>query len=68
MFRESNHKLESCETRDTGCDIHNMGYEIIVREMILGTVGRVGLLLFSMGLMSDGVKKVCGQDPKTLLN
>jgi len=31
------------------------------RQMILGTVGGLGLFLFGMGLMSDGLKKVAGQ-------
>jgi phosphate:Na+ symporter len=30
------------------------------RQMILGTVGGLGLFLFGMGLMSDGLKKVAG--------
>ena len=31
------------------------------RQMILGTVGGLGLFLFGMGLMSDGLKKVAGR-------
>jgi len=33
----------------------------IVKEMLFGTVGGLGLFLFGMGLMSDGLKKVAGQ-------
>ncbi len=39
----------------------------MVKEMIFGTVGGVGLFLFGMGLMSDGLKKVAGQKLKGLL-
>ncbi len=35
--------------------------------MIFGTVGGLGLFLFGMGLMSDGLKKVAGQKLKSLL-
>jgi len=35
--------------------------------MIFGTVGGLGLFLFGMGLMSDGLKKVAGQKLKNLL-
>jgi phosphate:Na+ symporter len=35
--------------------------------MIFGTVGGLGLFLFGMGLMSDGLKKVAGQKLKDLL-
>ena len=31
------------------------------KQMILGTIGGLGLFLFGMGLMSDGLKKVAGQ-------
>ena len=40
---------------------------IDVKEMIFGTVGGLGLFLFGMGLMSDGLKKVAGQKLKGLL-
>ena len=39
----------------------------MVKEMIFGTIGGLGLFLFGMGLMSDGLKKVAGQKLKTLL-
>ena len=39
----------------------------MVKEMIFGTVGGLGLFLFGMGLMSDGLKKVAGQRLKSLL-
>ncbi len=35
--------------------------------MIFGTLGGLGLFLFGMGLMSDGLKKVAGQKLKSLL-
>ncbi len=38
-----------------------------MKEMIFGTVGGLGLFLFGMGLMSDGLKKVAGQKLKSLL-
>ncbi|MHC4330421.1 MAG: Na/Pi cotransporter family protein, partial [Planctomycetota bacterium] len=37
------------------------------KDMIFGTVGGLGLFLFGMGLMSDGLKKVAGQKLKSLL-
>jgi len=39
----------------------------MVKDMIFGTVGGLGLFLFGMGLMSDGLKKVAGQKLKSLL-
>ena len=39
----------------------------MVRNMIFGTVGGLGLFLFGMGLMSDGLKKVAGQKLRSLL-
>ena len=39
----------------------------MIKEMIFGTVGGLGLFLFGMGLMSEGLKKVAGQKLKTLL-
>jgi len=39
----------------------------MVKETIFGTVGGLGLFLFGMGLMSDGLKKVAGQKLKGLL-
>jgi len=39
----------------------------MVKEMIFGTVGGLGLFLFGMGLMSDGLKKVAGQKLKNIL-
>ncbi len=38
-----------------------------VREMIFGIIGGLGLFLFGMRLMSDGLKKVAGQKLKNLL-
>jgi len=38
-----------------------MTKELILREILFGTVGGLGLFLFGMGLMSDGLKKVAGQ-------
>ena len=35
--------------------------------MIFGTVGGLGLFLFGMGLMSDGLKKMAGQKLKNIL-
>ena len=39
----------------------------MIIDMILGTVGGLGLFLFGMGQMSDGLKKVAGQKLKSLL-
>ena len=39
----------------------------MVKEMIFGTVGGLGLFLFGMSLMSEGLKKVTGQKLKSLL-
>jgi len=39
----------------------------MVKDMIFGTVGGLGLFLFGMGLMSDGLKKVAGEKLKGLL-
>ena len=39
----------------------------MIKSMIFGTVGGLGLFLFGMGLMSDGLKKVAGQKLKKLL-
>jgi phosphate:Na+ symporter len=44
-----------------------MTKELIVREMLFGTVGGLGLFLFGMGLMSDGLKKVAGQKLRKIL-
>jgi len=38
-----------------------------VRNGIFGTIGGLGLFLFGMGLMSDGLKKAAGQKLKNLL-
>ena len=40
----------------------------MVKEMIFGTVGGLGLFLFGMGLMSEGLKKVAGQKIRKLLS
>jgi phosphate:Na+ symporter len=39
----------------------------MIKDMIFGTVGGLGLFLFGMGLMSDGLKKVAGQKLKIIL-
>ncbi len=39
----------------------------MIKSMIFGTVGGLGLFLFGMGLMSEGLKKVAGQKLKNLL-
>jgi len=39
----------------------------MIREMIFGTVGGLGLFLFGMGLMSEGLKKVAGEGLRNLL-
>ncbi|MHC4463002.1 MAG: Na/Pi cotransporter family protein [Planctomycetota bacterium] len=39
----------------------------MVKDMIFGIVGGLGLFLFGMGLLSDGLKKVAGQKLKSLL-
>ena len=33
----------------------------MVKDMIFGIVGGLGLFLFGMGLLSDGLKRVAGQ-------
>lgn len=38
-----------------------------VKGMIFGTIGGLGLFLFGMGMMTDGLKKVAGQKLKSLL-
>ena len=38
-----------------------------IKEMIFGTIGGLGLFLFGMGLLSDGLKKVAGQKLRKLL-
>jgi len=57
------------------CDMHR-GLKVIgdeferlymIKEMIFGTVGGLGLFLFGMGLMSDGLKKVAGQKLRNIL-
>ena len=39
----------------------------MLKEMIFSTVGGLGLFLFGMGMMSDGLKKVAGAKLKSLL-
>ncbi len=39
----------------------------MIKDMIFGIVGGLGLFLFGMGLMSDGLKKVAGQKLKNIL-
>ena len=38
-----------------------------IKDMAFGTLGGLGLFLFGMGLMSDGLKKAAGQKLKSLL-
>jgi len=40
---------------------------MVNKEMIFLTVGGLGLFLFGMGMMSDGLKKVAGQKLKNIL-
>ncbi len=39
----------------------------MIKDMLFGTIGGLGLFLFGMGLMSDGLKKVAGQKLKGLI-
>ncbi len=39
----------------------------MIKEMIFGTVGGLGLFLFGMVLMSEGLKKIAGQKLKKIL-
>ena len=39
----------------------------MIKDMIFGTVGGLGLFLFGMSIMSDALKKLAGQKLKTLL-
>lgn len=39
----------------------------MIKEMIFSIIGGLGLFLFGMGLMSDGLKKVAGQRLKNIL-
>jgi phosphate:Na+ symporter len=39
----------------------------MVKEMIFGVAGGLGLFLFGMGLMSDGLKKIAGQRLRNIL-
>jgi len=39
----------------------------MVKDMICGTVGGLGMFLFGMSLLSEGLKKVAGQKLKSLL-
>ncbi|MDI6448694.1 Na/Pi cotransporter family protein [Anaerobaca lacustris] len=38
-----------------------------IKDMVFGTVGGLGLFLFGMGLMTDGLRQVAGQKLKSLL-
>jgi phosphate:Na+ symporter len=38
-----------------------------IKDMVFGTIGGLGLFLFGMQLMTDGLKKVAGQKLKSLL-
>ena len=39
----------------------------MIRDVIFGTIGGLGLFLFGMGLMSEGLKKAAGQKLKKIL-
>lgn len=39
----------------------------MIKEMIFGIIGGLGLFLFGMSLLSDGLKKIAGQKLKNLL-
>ena len=39
----------------------------MIKEMVFNMVGGLGLFLFGMGLMSDGLKKIAGQKLRSLL-
>jgi phosphate:Na+ symporter len=39
----------------------------MIREMVFGLVGGLGLFLYGMGLLSEGLKKIAGQKLKSLL-
>jgi phosphate:Na+ symporter len=39
----------------------------MIKDMVFGTAGGLGLFLFGMGLMSDGLKKVAGRKLKNIL-
>ncbi len=39
----------------------------MIRDMIFGTIGGLGLFLFGMGIMSDALKKAAGQRLKNIL-
>jgi phosphate:Na+ symporter len=39
----------------------------MIKDIIFGVIGGLGLFLFGMGLMSDGLKKVAGQKLKNIL-
>lgn len=40
---------------------------MVIRDGVFGTLGGLGLFLFGMGLMSEGLKKIAGQKLKSLL-
>ena len=48
-------------------DIIRQGNREMIRAMIFGTIGGLGLFLFGMGLISDGLKKAAGQKLKNIL-
>lgn len=62
-FGAEAHGLAEAEIREASEKRHRS----FLRGMIFGTVGGLGLFLFGMGLMSDGLKKVAGQKLKSLL-
>ncbi|MHC4571674.1 MAG: Na/Pi symporter, partial [Planctomycetota bacterium] len=39
----------------------------MIKDMIFGTIGGLGMFLFGMGLMSESLKKVAGQRIRKLL-
>lgn len=41
--------------------------DLMVKDVLFGTIGGLGLFLFGMGMMSDGLKKVAGQKLKNII-
>ncbi|HEX41712.1 MAG TPA: Na/Pi cotransporter family protein, partial [Phycisphaerales bacterium] len=60
---QSNPNAFECRLRE----IERKWFRHDLRDMIFGAVGGLGLFLYGMGLMSDGLKKVAGQKLKKLL-
>ena len=60
---QSNPTAFECRLRE----IERKWFRHDLRDMIFGAVGGLGLFLYGMGLMSDGLKKAAGQKLKKLL-